>query len=107
MQYFAKNDEFVANDEETFADKAVETFDYGTFGKVDAAITPLRWGRFVTSVTRTVTTTIQPGDTIAIAVVDKNIIGTLKIRGLNGTATPSRSRNRSTMCRSAMSSSSA
>jgi hypothetical protein len=82
MQYFAKNDEFVTNDEETFTDKSAETFDYGTFGKVDAAITPLRWGRLVTSVTRTVTTTVQPGDTIAIAVVDKNIIGTLKIRGL-------------------------
>ena len=85
MQYFAKNDEFVANDEETFADKSIESFDYGTFGKVDAAITPLRWGRFVTSVTRTVTTTIQPGDTIAIAMVDKSISGTLKIRGVNGT----------------------
>lgn len=85
MQYFAKSDEFVANDEETFADKSIESFDYGTFGKVDAAITPLRWGRFVTSVTRTVTTTIQPGDTIAIAMVDKNISGTLKIRGINGT----------------------
>jgi hypothetical protein len=34
-------------------------------------------------VTRTVTTTIQPGDTIAIALVEKNIIGTLKIRGRN------------------------
>lgn len=85
MQYFAKSDEFVANDEETFADKSIESFDYGTFGKVDAAITPLRWGRFVTSVTRTVTTTIQPGDTIAIAMVDKSISGTLKIRGVNGT----------------------
>ena len=34
-----------------------------TVSKVDAAITPLRWGRFVTSVTRTVTVTTQPGDT--------------------------------------------
>ena len=83
MKYFAENDEFVANDEETFADNAIEAFDYGTFGKTDASITPLRWGRFVTSVTRTVTTTIEPGDTIAIARVDKNITGTLKIRALN------------------------
>ncbi len=83
MIYFAKNDEFVANDEQTFADQSIQTFDYGTFGKIDAAITPLRWGRIVSSVTRTVTTTVQPGDTIAIAVVDKNITGTLKIRGLN------------------------
>lgn len=83
MTYFATNDEFVVNDEETFTDKAIENFDYGTFGKVDAAITPLRWGRFVSSVTRTVTTTIQPGDTIAIATVDKNIVGTLKIRGID------------------------
>ena len=83
MKYFAENDEFVANDEATFADNAIEAFDYGTFGKTDASVTPLRWGRFVTSVTRTVTTTIEPGDTIAIARVDKNITGTLKIRALN------------------------
>lgn len=83
MQYFAEKDEFVANDEETFADQAVEPFDYGTFGKVDAAVTPLRWGRFVNSITRTVTTTIQPGDTIAVAYVEKNILGTLKIRALD------------------------
>lgn len=83
MQYFAENDEFVANDEETFSDEAIQPFDYGTFGKVDAAVTPLRWGRFTSSITRTVTSTIQPGDTIAIALVEKNILGTLKIRALN------------------------
>ena len=82
MKYFAENDAFVANDEETFADKDVEPFDYGTFGKVDAGITPLRWGRFVSSVTATVTTTIQPGDTMAIAEVNKEITGTLKIRAI-------------------------
>jgi hypothetical protein len=82
MSYFAQNDEFVANDEETFTDDAIESFNYGTFGKVDAVVTPLRWGRFVTSVTRTVTTTIQPGDTIAIAKVDKDIVGTLKVRAI-------------------------
>ncbi len=82
MKYFALNDEFVANDEETFTDKTIEPFDYGTFGKVEAGITPLRWGRLVSSVTRTATTTIQPGDTIAVTLVEKNIMGTLKIRAI-------------------------
>jgi hypothetical protein len=83
MKYYATNDEFVANEEETFADKSAETFDYSTFGKVDAAVTPLRWGRLITSVTRNVSSTIQPGDTLSISLVEKTITGTLKIRGLN------------------------
>lgn len=82
MTYFAKNDEFVTNDEVTFADASIQPFDYGTFGKVDASVTPIRWGRFVTSVTRTVTTVIQSGDSIAVSHVDKVIVGTLKIRAI-------------------------
>jgi hypothetical protein len=82
MTYFAKNDEFVANDEVTFSDAAIQPFDYGTFGKVEASVTPIRWGRFITSVTRTVTTVVQPGDTIAISHVEKTIVGTLKIRAI-------------------------
>jgi len=82
MTYFAKNDEFVTNDEVTFADASIQPFDYGTFGKVDVSVTPIRWGRFVTSVTRTVTTVIQSGDSIAVSHVDKVIVGTLKIRAI-------------------------
>jgi hypothetical protein len=82
MTYFAKSDEFVTNDEVTFADQAIQPFDYGTFGKIDAAVTPIRWGRFVTSVTRTVTTVVQPGDTLALSKVEKTIVGTLKIRAI-------------------------
>ncbi len=86
MKYFAQNDEFVTNDESAFADKAIAPTDYDeSFSKVDAAITPLRWGRFVTSVTRTVTVTIQPGDSISVARIDRIIIGTLKIRAISGT----------------------
>jgi hypothetical protein len=82
--YNAINDEFVKNDEQTFADQEVQPTDYGYLaGKVNAPITPLRWGRFITSVTRNVTVTIQPGDTIAIARVHKIISGTLKIRAIN------------------------
>lgn len=83
MKYYALNDEFVANDELTLQDQAVEEFDYGTFGlsKTDAAIIPVRWGRFISSVTKTVTTQIAPGDTIAFAVVEKTITGVFKIRG--------------------------
>jgi hypothetical protein len=83
MSYFAKTDEFVMNDEETFADRELLPMNYGTFGKVDAAITPLRFGRFLTSVTTTVTTTIQPGDSVAVAYVKKDMTGVLKIRGIN------------------------
>jgi hypothetical protein len=82
MKYFAVNDEFVANDEVTFTDNAIQPFDYGTFGKVDAAVTPVRWGRFITSVTRTVTSVVQPGDTISVSHVEKLIVGTLKIRAI-------------------------
>lgn len=81
--YEAINDEFVKNDEQTFADQEVQPTDYGLLGKVNAEIIPLRWGRFITSVTRNVTVTIQPGDTIAIARVHKIINGVLKIRAIN------------------------
>ena len=50
MKYYATSDEFVANDEVTIADAEVQPFDYGTFGKIDATVTPIRWGRFITSV---------------------------------------------------------
>jgi hypothetical protein len=83
MKYFAINDEFVANEEETFADKSMETFDYGTFGKVDAAITPLRWGRVITSVTRSAKTIVETGDELSTTLVEKTIVGTLKISGTN------------------------
>ena len=83
MQYYASNDGFVQNDEQTFDDKEIDPIDYGTFGKIDAAITPLRFGRFITSVTRTVNITVMPGDSIAIAHVHKDIIGTFKIKALN------------------------
>jgi hypothetical protein len=85
MKYAAENDEFVKNDEQTFADQDIQPTDYGYLvGKVNAAITPLRWGRFISSVTRTYTVQIQPGDTIAVVHVHKNIVGTLKIKGING-----------------------
>jgi hypothetical protein len=82
MEFYAANDEFVQNDEITFADKDVEPTDYGTFGKTDASVTPLRWGRIVTSITKTVTIEVQPGDTVAIGTVEKTIIGQLKIRAI-------------------------
>lgn len=81
MQLSAANDAFVKSDEVTFADRDVEPMDYTTFGKIDAAVTPLRWGRFITNIAKTVTITVLPGDTTAIGVVDKTITGNLKIRG--------------------------
>ena len=85
MQTQAISDAFVGNDELTFADQAVQPSTYGTFGKIDAAVTPLRWGRFITSVTRTATTTVQAGDTLALTHVAKIVSGTFKIKGINGT----------------------
>jgi len=83
ISYFAANDDFVLNDEQTLDDQSVEPLDYGTFGKVGAEITPIRFGRFVTGVTKTVEVTFEPGDTIAIAHVEKEMSGILKIRGIN------------------------
>jgi hypothetical protein len=84
MQYYAANDEFVKNDEITFVDQAIQPTDYGTFGKIDATVTPLRWGRSITNVTRNVSTTVQPGDSLAIALIEKTLIGELKIRAKTG-----------------------
>ncbi len=83
MKTAAENDEFVKNDELTFADQAITSTDYAyVAGQIQASITPIRWGRFITSVTRQTTVTIQPGDTIAIVRVHKTINGTLKIRAI-------------------------
>ncbi|MEK9138270.1 MAG: hypothetical protein AAB393_14185 [Bacteroidota bacterium] len=82
--YFANNDEFVNNDEKTIDDQDIQPTDYAIgFGKVEATITPLRWGRFVTRVVRTVTDTVMPGDTIAFVHVHKDIQGVLRILALN------------------------
>ena len=85
MKYYAANDEFVQNDQVTFADQEVEPADYGTFGKLDAAVTPLRFGRFITNVSTTVTVDIQPGDTLAISHVAKVITGVFKIKAVTAT----------------------
>lgn len=84
IQAQALADPFVQSDQATFSDQSVQPTDYGTLGKVDAAITPLRWGRFITGVTRTVTTTILPGDTMATARIEKTITGVFKIKGIDG-----------------------
>lgn len=82
--YFANTDEFVNNDEQTIDDQDIQPTDYsvGEFGKIDTAITPLRWGRFVRQVVRTVTDTVSPGDSIAVVHIHKVISGVLKIRGI-------------------------
>ena len=82
MKYFAANDDFVLNDEVTFQDQTVEPIDYGTFGKIDAEITPICFARIVTGVTRTVTVTVEPGDTSAVANVKKDITGIFKIKAV-------------------------
>jgi hypothetical protein len=83
MAYFAQNDEFVANTPETFGDASEAAPDYSSsvLQKTDEAISPLRWGRIITQFTKTVTTTVEPGDTIAIAKVENDIVGKFKVRG--------------------------
>lgn len=85
IQNLARQDEFVQNDEKTFDDQAIEPADYESFGlnKLAADITPLRFGRFITSITKTVNVTVLPGDTVAVAVVNKDITGVFKIRAIN------------------------
>lgn len=85
IQAAATSDGFVQNDVVTFGDNELDPINYGNFGKVDASISPLRIGRFITSVTSNVTTTILPGDTLAMALIHKSFTGTFKIKGINGT----------------------
>ncbi len=61
MTYYSSNDAFVVNDEQTIADQSIETMNYGTFGKIDATITPIRWGRFITNITKNLSTNVLPG----------------------------------------------
>lgn len=79
LKYMAATDPFVQNEEETFSDRAVEAQDYGTFGKIDASIIPVRYGRFINNVERTETITMLPGDTVSIVNVQKTIHGTFII----------------------------
>jgi hypothetical protein len=83
IKYEAANDEFVKSDEQTFADREVGPIDRSGIGKLQEDITPLRFGRFITQITRNITVEIQPGDTIAIAHVEKNIVGNFLIRAIN------------------------
>ncbi|HTR99887.1 MAG TPA: hypothetical protein VML00_09055 [Bacteroidota bacterium] len=80
IQTQALADPFVQNDQATFADQSPQPTDYGTLGKIDAPITPLRWARIISGVSRTVTTTILPGDTMAVAHIVKTITGTFKVK---------------------------
>ena len=85
IKYYALNDEFVVNDEATFADQELTAPDAGSFGKIDAAVTPLRFGRVVTGITKTVETTYEPGDEVAIAHITKDITGVFKILAVTET----------------------
>lgn len=83
ITYYASNDEFVLNDADTFTDRELTGVDGGTFGKIDAAVTPLHVARIVTGVTADVNVAFEPGDTIATAHVVKEITGVLRVRAIN------------------------
>jgi hypothetical protein len=86
IKYYAANDEFVVNDEETFTDREVTAPDAGSFGKIAADVTPIRFGRIVTGITKTVETTFEPGDEVAVAHVTKDITGIFKIVAVTATS---------------------
>jgi hypothetical protein len=79
----ALSDPFVQNDQLTIADQEALPTNYGTFGKVEVGITPLRWGRIVTSVAVTTKDTVWQGDSIAIVHVHKVIEGNFIIKAVN------------------------
>jgi hypothetical protein len=81
IQTQALADPFVQSDQATFSDQSLQPTDYGSLGKIDAPITPLRWARFISGISSTVTTTILPGDTTAVAHIVKTITGTFRVKG--------------------------
>jgi hypothetical protein len=84
IRYFAANEDFSANDELTLNDGEMQPAEYGIAGKVAADITPIRFGRFIRNVTKNVEVTVGPGDTVAEAMVTKDIYGVFRIRGIAG-----------------------
>ncbi len=91
MQVSAVADQYVVDGSDVYAfvDPKVATTNYDdSFAKVDDAITPLRWGRTISAVTRTVTVSILPGDTLSVAHVARMVTGILKIKTrINGVDT--------------------
>jgi len=84
IEALAASDSLVQNDDVTFADNSIQSTDYGSLTKTDSAITPIRWGRFINSVTRTMNTTMEPGDTLAVVTINKTIVGVFKIQYATG-----------------------
>jgi hypothetical protein len=84
IRYIAANEDFSANDEQTMNDGQLQPAEYGVAGKVAADITPIRFGRFIRNVTRNVEVAVGPGDTVAEAMVTKDIYGVFRIRGVAG-----------------------
>ena len=84
IRYLALNDGFPANTEQTINDGEVQPAEYGLVGKVAADITPLRFGRIIRSVAKTVEITREPGDSVAEAMITRDIVGVFRIRGIAG-----------------------
>ena len=84
----AAADAFVANgaDVYAFSDPKIAATDYSdATAKTDSAITPRRWGRFITSVTDSTTVVSVSGDTLSTVLVQRTVSGTFKIKAtVNG-----------------------
>lgn len=80
----AASDEYSSNGESTMHDGEMQPASYSSFGEISADITPLRFGRFITRVTKSVEVEFEEGDSTAVATVTKDIYGVFKIRGIAG-----------------------
>ena len=74
---------FLDSEDISLNDGGEMDFDYNDFGmmKPDAVIIPLKWGRKIESITKTVLVQF-PSDTIAIATVHKVILGKFIVKGI-------------------------
>lgn len=79
LTYSAQNQPFVQNDELTYADRDTSASNTSTFLKVDTAIIPVRWGRFIDPHGITRTFTVSANDSIAFVYIHRVITGKLVI----------------------------
>lgn len=92
IQQSALGDEYSSNSEPTMEDGEMQPASYESSGgisseigvEIDAAIRPLRFGRFIHRVVRNVEVEFESGDSVAEAKVTKDIYGVFKVRGISG-----------------------
>jgi len=79
LKYATQNQPFVQNDEQTYADQDTSASNSSTFMKVDTAIIPVRWGRFIDKNGITRTFTIVANDSVAFVTIHRVVNGNFVI----------------------------